>query len=610
MSEMCYRCMTETLENGTCTRCGKPRYVPEPSNADALPVGTRLDNGSPVVGAILGRGGFGITYVALDTEVNPPQKIALKEYMPRHMATRSGLNLQVDPAHQEEYEHSLRAFARESSVIDRLKEHPNIVKVFYSFRENNTAYYGMQFLEGMSLKEWIKKSGKPMSGKEACMLLNPIMDALAYTHKQGLLHRDISPNNIFLCGTGQKDVTAMTPKLIDFGAAHAYVGDYTKSLALIKTKGFTPVEQILYGAECQGSWTDVYAFCAVFYYAITGRNLPDSKDRYIDNATFLTPNELGAKIPKEAENALLSGLAINYKERTQNMAELQEKLCKAFGIAPYHYTKMVESTPVDPDPGPAPVHTPVPRPVEAPVQHEAPAAVKSADTRMRDRILGGMLELIICYAAAFLLVPGWQALLYGLAGMTLLNTVLCSVGGGGTLGMRLSRQRLVDQSGRVPSVAVSLAYSLLTAFFPFSVLDCLVNSGDKPCWREKMLAVQTVSSGEKAPEAPAAAAQKKPVGKAWLETAAGERIDVENGTLVTRHGKDCKGYKHTIILKDEMVSGKHCEFYQARGGWYVQDLYSTNHTYINGSAIPPAAEVPLSDGTRVTIGGTDMTFHC
>ena len=619
MSSTCYWCMTDTVENGTCTRCKRAAYQPAAGNQDALPPGTRLDNGSPVVGAVIGRGGFGITYVALDEEMKPPRKIALKEFMPRHMATRMGLNLSVDPEHQEEYEHSQRAFARESAVINRLREHPNIVKVYYSFTENNTAYYGMEFLDGKSLKEWIRDRGKPLTGREACVLLNPIMDALAYTHRQGLLHRDISPNNIFLCGNSD-DILCVTPKLIDYGAAYAYVGNYTKSCALIKTKGFTPVEQILFGTECQGSWTDVYAFCAVFYYAITGRNLPDSKDRYLDGTRIPSLSELGVHIPKAAEKTLMDGLAVEYKSRIQTVDEVQQRLCEAFGVTPYHFTKPADGDvtgvvqePVPPQNGPksvppAPQPATVPKPgANPPPPPPPPPPRPAAGPGMKERILGGILELVIFYGAAWLVAQNWTALLYGMAAMTLANMILCSVASGGTLGMRLSRLTLKDDQGRNPSVAIAMAYSFLTAFFPLSAMDCMISASSGQCWRERVLGLHTQQRDGSAPQRTRPAAAQ---GEAYLETASGERYPVHNGTVVTRRGHETKGGRNQIVLNDETVSGLHCEFILTNNEWYIVDRHSTNHTYINDQIITPGAEIRLIEGSRVGIGSQNMTFHC
>ena len=188
MKMMCYRCMQEAVENGVCKVCGSP-MIQRSENSDLLPLGTPLDNGSIIVGDKLGSGGFGITYVAREAQLGV---IALKEFVPRHMMMgREGLNIRIQADKQLMFQKSLKAFTSESKMLSQM-QHPNIVKVWFALTENNTAYYGMEFLKGMHLGKYIDKYGT-MDPKSAFMLLLPIMDALEYVHGLNVLHRDISP---------------------------------------------------------------------------------------------------------------------------------------------------------------------------------------------------------------------------------------------------------------------------------------------------------------------------------------------------------------------------------------------------------------------------------
>jgi serine/threonine protein kinase len=267
---------------------------------------------------VLGHGGFGITYSALDKILNV--KVAIKEYLPRQLATRAEGQTKVSiftGESRKHYEYGLRKFLEEAQSIAQFSHHPNIVSARDYFETNNTAYMVMEYIEGVTLKEYLEQKGGKIPFEEAKAIMMPVMDALREVHSVGLLHRDISPDNIYITTTGQV-------KVLDFGAARYYAGEQSKSLSVILKPGYAPEEQYRSSGK-QGTWTDVYATGATIYRVISGKTPPEALDRKEED-TLEPPSRLGISIPADAERALLKALAISAAQRFQTMGEFQEAL--------------------------------------------------------------------------------------------------------------------------------------------------------------------------------------------------------------------------------------------------------------------------------------------
>lgn len=342
MGEMCYCCMTPNVERGICKKCGQPALAPD-SNGNALPLGTKLGHGRLTIGKVLGHGGFGVTYLAYDHKLQ--RRIALKEFMPEYLAVRNGAMIQPKPNQENAYNRSMNSFLKEARALYELRAHPNIVHVFSTFKENNTAYYTMELLEGESLLDYLKKK-KRISGEQAFRMLFPIMDAIRFVHKKNILHRDISPGNIMLCRDPQVP-TRMRPKLIDFGAAHVAIEGYSMSYPSVKTNGFSPLEQNWAG-DAQGPWMDVYSFCATVYSAVVGHVPPGSEDREKAKIAhtpdpMIPPSQAGGNISARLEEVLMRGLKHGYKERIQSMGQLMSAVKNAMASDSVYTT--VELTP-------------------------------------------------------------------------------------------------------------------------------------------------------------------------------------------------------------------------------------------------------------------------
>jgi serine/threonine protein kinase len=238
----------------------------------SLEIGTQL--GDYTIQAILGRGAFGITYLAYDQNLN--YLVAIKEYLPQELATRNKDNT-VHPYSGEKeslFQYGLNSFLREAQTIAKFR-HPNIVSIRGFFKENDTAYMVMEYEKGQTLKAYLEEHPN-ISEQRLLEIFCPINDGLLYVHKLNYIHRDIKPANIVI----RED---NTPVLIDFGTARDVLNNNSEDLTQIFTKGYAPVEQCYPKLAKQGPWTDIYALGATLYFAITGNVIISSKDRTIND---------------------------------------------------------------------------------------------------------------------------------------------------------------------------------------------------------------------------------------------------------------------------------------------------------------------------------------
>jgi TPR repeat protein/serine/threonine protein kinase len=242
------------------------------AHGQELPNGSRLQEF--VIETMIGFGGFGITYLALDTSLG--RKVVIKEHLPDMFSFRDVASMTVRPRHSsgetlENYEWSMGSFTRESEMLAAL-EHPNIVRILRRFEANGTAYFVMPFVEGQSFDKVIAErqaAGGKFDERELREVLDPLLGAFGYLHSLGIYHRDVKPGNILVTAAG-------TPVLIDFGAARQQFG--AKSMTVIESAGYTPFEQ----TESRGNvgpWSDLYAFGGVLRKAITFQTPARSADR-------------------------------------------------------------------------------------------------------------------------------------------------------------------------------------------------------------------------------------------------------------------------------------------------------------------------------------------
>lgn len=322
----CFGCFAELNEGQLiCPHCGfsLDRYVMQKW---ILRPGKVLNN-KYIVGKRLGEGGFGITYLAYDIYLH--SKIAIKEYYPSYMVSRDVTSTSGDTVlttgseFNSDFEDGLRKYANEASVLSQFFNLPGIVSVKDFFYENQTAYIVMEYIDGVSLKDYLKNRGGKIPADEAIKLIRPVISSMAVVHDHKLLHRDISPDNIML----QRDGTV---KLIDFGTARYFDIDATqKSMTVMLKHGYAPIEQYSRNGR-QGAFTDVYAICAVLYRMITGDAPVESPDR--TSHDYLIPiRTVAKKTPKYIAETIQKGLAVKPEDRYQNLYELEKDLFSTKG---------------------------------------------------------------------------------------------------------------------------------------------------------------------------------------------------------------------------------------------------------------------------------------
>lgn len=283
---------------------------------NALQLGTRL--GEFEIIGLVGEGGFGIVYLAQDHSLE--RKVALKEYMPASLASRTAAATVAvrSERHRETFEIGRRSFVNEARLLAQF-DHPALVKVYRFWEANGTAYMAMPYYDGRTLREVLQQRPVP-DESWIRKVLAPVIDALELIHRENCFHRDVAPDNIMLIGDDR-------PVLLDFGAARRVIGDMTQALTVILKPGYAPIEQYaeMPGMQ-QGPWTDVYALAAVIYFMITGKTPPPSVGRMMQDSY----QPLATLAAGRYGDAFLRGvdrcLAVKAEDRPQNMAEMREAL--------------------------------------------------------------------------------------------------------------------------------------------------------------------------------------------------------------------------------------------------------------------------------------------
>ena len=286
-------------------------------NLHCLRKGTRLI-GRYTIEKVLGQGGFGITYLGMDELHEKP--VAIKEFFPQGIVTR---NIEYQDTvtvtfvgEKDNYEKGKERFLKEARTMAKFSKDEGIVKALDFFEINNTAYIVMEYLEGVTLKQYLVEN-KRIDAEDLVELLVPLIESLDEIHSQGLIHRDISPDNIMVLPDGRI-------KLMDFGAARDYTEFGEKSLSIVLKPGYAPPEQYqTHGV--QGPWTDIYALCATMYKCITGENPPDAIDRLVDD--YLKKiSAFGITVSPQIEEAIIKGMSVAANDRYQNVGDFCEDL--------------------------------------------------------------------------------------------------------------------------------------------------------------------------------------------------------------------------------------------------------------------------------------------
>ena len=305
--ERCLGCMEICGESQVCPACGYEKGTP-PKEIYHLKPGTVL-YGKYTVGKVLGYGGFGVTYIGWDNILE--RKVAIKEFLPGDFSTRMPGDTIVtvyDGEATEQFVSGLERFTDEAKRLAKFNGIPGIVGIYDTFTENNTGYIVMELLEGKTVKEILREAGV-LPYEKANEIIKSVLTVLSRVHQSGIIHRDISPDNIFI--TKNDEI-----KVIDFGAARYATTTHSKSLSVILKPGYAPEEQYRSRGN-QGPWSDVYAVAATYYKFLTGVTIPEAMERVADDK-LKPPSALGAVLPLSAENAIMNALIVDAEQRTRS----------------------------------------------------------------------------------------------------------------------------------------------------------------------------------------------------------------------------------------------------------------------------------------------------
>lgn len=318
--ERCVGCMKPLTAEGRCAYCGlqQDKYRPIPR---CLRPGMCLRD-RYVLGRVLGEGSFGISYIAWDCLLDTV--VAIKEYFPASLVSRhiseedEDTNVYIyEKRESQKYQESLKKYLGEAKSLSAYYDLDRIVSVRDFFYANNTAYIVMGYVDGISVKEYVEKNG-PIEGEKFLRMLEPVIQSLAKVHQTGVLHRDISPDNMLLT----RDEKLV---LIDFGAARKENINMTRSMTVVFKRGFSPEEQYRTRGQ-QGAWTDVYALCATAYYALTGKAPDESIQRVLEDDMPSLTEMTDVDLPMQQKRAFMKGMTVDFHHRYQTMDELYQGL--------------------------------------------------------------------------------------------------------------------------------------------------------------------------------------------------------------------------------------------------------------------------------------------
>ena len=310
-NEVCINCFKEINGFEVCPHCGFIQSE-KPKQLNHLYPFVLLNN-RYVIGRVINNGGFGVVYKAYDTNLNTV--VAIKELFPTQnsMVTRVPGTTKVitySGEKGEQFAIQKKRFLSEARTMSKLASCEGIVDVYDFFEENDTAYLVMEYLEGMSLRDYMNTYPEKLSLKDSMEIIEPVMKALSAVHKENIIHRDVSPDNVFI--TSDKRI-----KLLDFGAAKLDGEETEKSISVVAKPGYTPPEQYRSKSKIK-PYTDVYATGAMLYRMLTCQVPEESIDR-VEKDTLVRPSKLGAKVPPCVDKSIMKAMALNEHARFTNM---------------------------------------------------------------------------------------------------------------------------------------------------------------------------------------------------------------------------------------------------------------------------------------------------
>ncbi len=307
-------------DDNCCPFCGFIENT-MPKNVSYLRPGVMLQ-GRYSIGTVIGAGGFGITYKAWDNTLDTI--VAIKEFFPLGVVLRDNTlsttsTVTIYNVDDNSFEHGKERFIKEAKSLAKFNSHPGTVAIYDYFEANDTAYIVMEYLDGCNMKEYIAATESVLPFEMLKPMTESVCDVLASVHSVGLIHRDISPDNIYMCLNG-------TFKLIDFGSVKQGMSDSTLSATVILKHGYAPIEQYSKSGKI-GPWTDIYSLGATIYKLATGK-LPEESVERITSDEVVDICELNSEIPRSFGDAVMKAMSPQVKDRFQNIAEFKKAILK------------------------------------------------------------------------------------------------------------------------------------------------------------------------------------------------------------------------------------------------------------------------------------------
>ncbi len=315
-ADICVNCFKPRKGYDVCPSCGWYDGA-EPANAYHLYPGSVLRD-RYLVGMSVGFGGFGITYKAWDSKLGTV--VAIKEFYPSGLVNRvpHEKNVVVYSGEREnQFHEQKKRFLDEARTMSKFTNHPNIVNVFDFFEENNTAYIVMEYLDGISAKKYLEQCGGKLDERSAVDIIIPVLDALSAIHSKKIVHRDISPDNIFL--TLDNKI-----KLLDLGAARLTNSEKEETISVVIKPGYAPPEQYRSKSK-QGAWTDIYGVGATLYKLLTGETPEESIDRSVKD-TLKKPSSVGVPVDNKLDRIVMKAMALKPELRFQSAQQMKNAL--------------------------------------------------------------------------------------------------------------------------------------------------------------------------------------------------------------------------------------------------------------------------------------------
>lgn len=312
--KLCYGCMERTeFSRGVCPNCGY--YDQSPSDPSFIIPGTTLNNNRYIVGVALSANGEGITYLAYDQSISC--KVLLREYMPRNLCNRvtGSPVISVIPARLAQYKALMAEFTELHKSLAHLRGQVRISTVVDLFAENNTTYVVNEYVDSIRFVDYLKENAGELTWGQLSHMLPPLLTTLSLLHNTGVIHRAISPETIYVTRKGELLLTAFSS---------AAVRTANTELECEIYNGYAAPEQYSVNSR-QGTWTDVYAICAVIYRVLTG-SMPPSAISRMENDNLVAPNLLNPNVPRHVSNVIMQGLSLNGNERIQTVTELVTRL--------------------------------------------------------------------------------------------------------------------------------------------------------------------------------------------------------------------------------------------------------------------------------------------